>query len=136
MNIPRFSLRLLLLAVAVLCAWLARERSAVMQRRAALANLRANAELRVRTVEELRPILERTHVPPARIPAVWPWLRVRLGDEPIQSIAYYDADEATIERVRRLFPEAVVAPVRYRRNADGTPGRPRPSHLSALPGSP
>jgi hypothetical protein len=40
MTLPRFSLRLLLLAVAVLCAWLAWERSVVMERRAALNILR------------------------------------------------------------------------------------------------
>jgi hypothetical protein len=34
MTLPRFSLRLLLVAVAALCAWLAWERSVVMERRA------------------------------------------------------------------------------------------------------
>ena len=44
MTLPRFSLRLLLVAVAVLCAWPAWERSVVMQRKAAIEEMRRDPE--------------------------------------------------------------------------------------------
>ena len=97
MTLPRFSLRLLLLAVTVLCAWLAWKRSVVMERRAA------------RTKFEERAVFVFFDDPPATKGVSF--VRMALGDEQVELIAL-SADIAPTERERlsRLFPEASIDP--------------------------
>ncbi len=115
MKLPRFSLRLLLVAVAVavLCAWLAWERSFVKRRQSAAAMLRADPAFKVRTVDELLAFLGRNVDRDRAKFATIPFVRVLLGDVPMQAIGYReaDADQERVELAKRLFPEAMVRPL-------------------------
>jgi hypothetical protein len=111
MKLPRFSLRLLLLAVAVLCAWLAWERSVVVRRRVARSRLE-ELGARVRVFDGVVDAFADPFLGPprkARIPSV-PWLRALLGDEPIESIELPEQDFSfdQARSVSRRFPEALV----------------------------
>jgi hypothetical protein len=115
MTLPRFSLRLLFVAVAVvaLCAWLAWERSFVGRRRSAEAMLRADPAFKVRTVDELLSFLGRNVDRDRAKFASIPFVRVLMGDVPMQAIGYReaDADQERVELAKRLFPEAMVRPL-------------------------
>ena len=109
---PRFSLRVLLLALAVLCAWLAWERSAVVRRRAARSRLE-ELGARVRPFDGVVDAFADPFLGPPRkasIPTV-PWLRALLGDEPIESIELPEEDFSfdQARSVSRRFPEAMVS---------------------------
>ena len=100
MTLPRFSLRMLLLAVAVLCAWLAWERSVVMQRRT-MRTRYAGQYLFVTIAPEGARGVELAAVPRSRM-----WL---FADEPVQSILLpIDSPQTAIDEAASLFPEAYV----------------------------
>jgi hypothetical protein len=111
-----FSLRTLLVLVTLACAWLAWERSVVMERRTVAEELRADQDFTVRTVDEVRSIFHREissgklrDAKFASIPRVRNWM----GDVPIQAIGYRegDASQAKVAMAKRLFPEAIVRPI-------------------------
>jgi hypothetical protein len=112
MTFPRFSLRLLLVAVAVLCAWLAWERSGAVRRHTAAEMLRSDPAFRVHTAAEVRSAMAGREPKGAKYASV-SRLRGWMSDVPIQAIAYYedDADPAKVEMAKRLFPEALVRPI-------------------------
>lgn len=115
MTLPRFSLRLMLVALALtaLCAWLAWERSLVGQRRSAEALLRADPAFKVRTVDELLSFLGQNVDRDRATFATIPFVRTLMGDVPMQAIGYReaDADQERVELAKRLFPEAMVRPL-------------------------
>ena len=101
-----FSLRTLLALVAMLCAWLAYERSVAIERRTMRAKLNsAGASL-------FGPGSKT--VPPGESPASVRWSRRLFGDEPVQLILFHpnldgeflDGEEAA--GTARIFPEAKV----------------------------
>ena len=103
---PRFTLRLLLLAVAVLCAWLAWERSVVAKRRDFWATTKRDCDGSPFVLMEAWVLPNSTQ---AYAPRAW-GLRRWLGDKPAALIVYYgdDHNHPEIRRVARLFPEAYV----------------------------
>ena len=97
MKLPRFSLRLLLVAVAVLCAWLAWERSVVQERQAVLTKRRAWG------------------VPASSSRARIPLHRVWFGDRAMDQLwVPANSSRSEVQRLSRLFPEARIL--------DGPPG--------------
>jgi hypothetical protein len=109
-SLPRFSLRLLLRTVAVLCmfcAWLGHQRSLVLERHAALAEFAEDPSFRSLTVKERDEISARMHLVCVDVVSIPIW-RQWMGDTPIQTISYRPhADAEAIERAHRLFPEAI-----------------------------
>lgn len=111
MKRPRFSLRLLLLAVALLCAWLAWERSEVIRRQAVRLRLEESG-VRVRVFDGVVDTFADPFLGPprkAKTPTV-PWFRTLLGDEPIETIELPE-ENFSLEQARsvsRRFPEALV----------------------------
>jgi hypothetical protein len=111
MTLPRFSLRLLLLAVAVLCAWLAWERSVVTKRQAFRRNCNGSSQFVFTTEASWQSRMPSSRLAGAVIPPrkTVSWVRELLGDEAIQSIAIdpsvREDDAAT---AGRLFPEANI----------------------------
>jgi hypothetical protein len=101
----RFSLRTLLLAltvVAVASGWVANNLAHVWEREAFLRGQRGLA------VTHLRMISRRDL---SKLPRMWRLL----GAEPIDGLGY-DEKRGTpqdIERLRQLFPEAVLVPLRF-----------------------
>jgi hypothetical protein len=93
MRLPRrfsFSLRTLLVLVALLCAWLAWERHVVVERRAARHVLNERGA-------------EIGEAPDG--PATVPWVHPLFGDTPIQSLTIPSGDKVA-ERAAGWFPEA------------------------------
>ena len=117
MPIPRrplaFSLRALMVLVVLVAGWLAWERSVVLKRRAARADWaeRNEAWLNVWVWEDFAPPWQY----PAERASI-PWIRRLFGDEPVQEIQFFGADdpdiradvEREIDRATRLFPEASI----------------------------
>jgi len=100
MTLPRFSLRLLLLAVAVLCACLAWERSVVMERRAAIRKIYGKTG----TVSFVAwDYLGHRLVPRPR------WTRRLFGDDAVDYFDFSaDADPVDLQLAAELFPEARI----------------------------
>jgi hypothetical protein len=107
MTLPRFSLRLLLLAVAVLCAWLAWERSVVMERRALRARLESQGKVfeiatGSRSIYMDGPDRRRT-------PAEVRWPRRLFGDQAVLAVhsdVPWNKDD--VIEIRRVFSEAIA----------------------------
>jgi hypothetical protein len=100
--IPRprlaFSLRTLLVLVALVCAWLAWERHVVLERRAAREAFKGSG------VTFNGP--DALDDPPATVP----WVRRLFGDQPIQTIWIPRGEtDAWVRAHARLFPEAEFA---------------------------
>jgi hypothetical protein len=124
-----FSVRSLLVLVAVLCAWLAWERSVVVERTAALKAWKADPNVRVRTASEQLAILR--SLSPARVPRNFaamqsmtvskidsvPWIRRMLGDEAIQEVRL-PPDDPRAELASRVFPEARIIVSRWGASRD------------------
>ena len=106
----RFSLRTLLVAMTVLCCWLAWESSVVRSRRAELNQLRANGAFEVTTADQWAERMPPGYTgrPPANVSLVRRWL----GDQAIQEIGYYShylpASKEELARLSRVFPEATM----------------------------
>ncbi len=111
MKLPRFSLRLLLVAVALLCAWLAWERSVVVQRQAVRRDLENRGALFWEDFDVAASppgfIGRGLIIRPKRSAGVVAWLRSQLGD---QEIRYIFLPRDNYEELRALtegtFPEA------------------------------
>jgi hypothetical protein len=108
MKLPRFSLRLLLLAVAVLCVWLARERGAVMERKAAIAAFKQRADFIMLDLDD--PALSFNELSP---------IRRALGDDVVEVILLLpDISQAERARLAALFPEATIYPLESGEDSD------------------
>jgi hypothetical protein len=102
---PSFSLRTLLVLVALFCGWLAWERHLVLQRRAARERFTRH-EVTLLAAAEWSPLPGSAPLERATIPVV----RRLLGDEAVQIIYVPRTfDQSESERAARLFPEARVS---------------------------
>jgi hypothetical protein len=112
-KIPRFSLRLLLLAVAVLCAWLAwlakEQRNVVLQRRRMVEELRSDSLVEVHNgLFMSHPVfnLGLLRIPRSRDGV--PWVRAMMGDEPVVFIRFQSKEDSRIEDAHKILPEANI----------------------------
>jgi hypothetical protein len=111
MKLPRFSLRLLLVFVALLCAWLAWERSMVMERKGARTRWQRRGDWGGPVPFYLVPAdgLEHFHEAPNKPPTV-SFVRHILGDEAMQELWIWPGTpEAEVGPAAALFTEARLA---------------------------
>jgi hypothetical protein len=115
----RFSLRMMLVAVAILCALLAWERHVISERKRCLDWLEEKQHGYLGWDDNLysnhpfmRSRLPRWLRSGAPIKTIMPtdqkisWLRVQMGDKWVDSIGLKDASE--LDRIQRLYPEATI----------------------------
>jgi hypothetical protein len=108
MTLPRFSLRLLLLAVAVFCVWLAWERSVVANRSKIKRALSTGESLVFLEASNTTSWVNGKQVPVATVS----WLRRQLGDEAVQEILVLPGVvEGNVAMAKRWFPEAAITPL-------------------------